>query len=361
MSENQLRIRLALGRTDFDLLVDAQLPAGGITVIFGPSGSGKTTLLRCVAGLEHAAQAMIRFGQELWQDTAANLFVPVWQRDIGMVFQEASLFDHMSVQANLHYGLKRANKSNALQALDATVELLGIGPLMQRRPHELSGGERQRVAIARALATQPRLLLLDEPLASLDIARRREILPWLERMRDQLRIPMLYVTHSTEELTRLADHLMIIDQGALKACGPADQVLAGPESPIAGGEEAAALLTGVVSAKDADWHLACVDTVAGRLWLHDSGMALGRSIRVRLLAKDVSLTLTQPVDTSIQNHFPGIIASIQNDLHPAQVLVRVSCSGAMILARVTKRALHDLGIKDGSAVWLQVKSAAVIG
>jgi len=202
-----LHIRLRLTRADFQLGVDLTLPSSGITVLFGPSGSGKTSLLRCVAGLERPEQARISIGSEVWQDDAAGVYLPTWQRDLGYVFQEASLFEHLNVRQNLHFGLKRTRKPGAEQALAHALELLGIGHLLHRQAGTLSGGERQRVAIARALATQPRILLLDEPLAALDIARRHEILPWLEKMRDELSLPMLYITHSADELARLADHL----------------------------------------------------------------------------------------------------------------------------------------------------------
>ncbi len=210
-------MRLRVPREGFLLDVDLPLPASGITVLFGASGSGKTTVLRCVAGLERAEQGRVQIGAELWQDETQRVFVPTWRRALGYVFQEASLFEHLTVQGNLQFGLKRTSAPAA--GLVAAIELLGIGHLLARWPAQLSGGERQRVAIARALATQPRLLLLDEPLAALDAARKQEILPWLERLRDELKMPMLYVTHSADELARLADHLVVLEQGRVKTQG----------------------------------------------------------------------------------------------------------------------------------------------
>ncbi|MEI7515945.1 MAG: molybdenum ABC transporter ATP-binding protein [Betaproteobacteria bacterium] len=362
MSDTQgLRLRLRLARPDFALNVDLALPATGITVLFGPSGSGKTSLLRCVAGLEKPAHGLVRVGPELWQDDANGVFRPPWQRDLGYVFQEASLFEHLDVAQNVAYGLKRSDKPGAAAALERAIALLGIGHLMERSPGSLSGGERQRVAIARALATQPRLLLLDEPLAALDLARRHEILPWLERMRDELSLPMLYITHSVDELARLANHVVVLEGGAVKACGPAQEVLARVDTPAIVGDEAGVLLSGTVTEVDARWHLAKVAFAGGALWVRDSAMPIGQPVRLRVLARDVSLTVHETQDTSIQNHIQGHIEAIADDVHPSQALVRVRCGASVLVARVTRRALSALNLTEGAAVWAQVKSVAVIG
>jgi len=357
---DDLRIRAQLARSGFYLDVDLELPPQGITVLFGPSGSGKTSLLRCVAGLERPANGLIRFGQHLWQDDSRNIFVPTWQRDLGYVFQEPSLFDHLDVQKNVAYGLDRSKKPGALEALSGAIALLGIGHLMHRHPANLSGGERQRVAIARALATQPRLLLLDEPLAALDLARRHEILPWLEKMRDELSVPMLYITHSADEVARLADHLVVLDQGAVKAYGAAQDVLARVQSPVIVGEDAGVVLRGTVVQRDTPWHLSQVAFPGGFLWVRDNQLALGRQVRLRVLARDISLSAYEPHDTSIQNQFKGRIEAMVDDTHPSQALVRIRCGESILLARVTKRAIHMLGLNSGSEVWAQVKSVAVI-
>jgi len=264
------------------------------------------------------------------------------------------------VRRNLAYGLRRVRKPGRDAALEEAIELLGIGHLLDRQPDSLSGGERQRVAIARALATQPRLLLMDEPLASLDVARRQEILPWLKKMRDELRMPMLYVTHSADEVARLADHLVVLERGKVKACGPTEEVLAIVQDPVIVGEDTGVLLRGEVVERDGNWHLARVNFSGGHLWVRDSGLPVGRGVRLRVLARDVSLTVEEPVDTSIQNHFRGTIEAIADDAHPSQVLVRIGCGDAMVLARVTKRAVSSLNLRVSSAVWAQVKSVAVI-
>jgi molybdate transport system ATP-binding protein len=361
-----LHLQIQMSRSAFKLNLDLQLPSEGITAIFGPSGSGKTTLLRAVAGLETNAQGRIQIGTHIWQDTSLGICLPTWQRPLGYVFQESSLLPHLSVVDNLNFGLKRALKSagvalsDAQIALQASVELLGIGSLLQRMPQELSGGERQRVAIARAIAMQPQLLLMDEPLASLDAARRQEIFPWLAKLRDELKIPMLYVTHSAEEVTRLADRLVVLDQGQVKAQGPVGAVLTQVVNPVVMGEDAGALIAGHIGAVDAEWHLSRVDFEGGCIWMRDAGLPVGKAVRIRILARDVSLATAEPRNTSIQNQLQGLIQSITPDAHPSQVMVVLKCGTEEVLARVTRRAISELGLQVGMPVWAQVKSVALV-
>jgi molybdate transport system ATP-binding protein len=235
---------------------------------------------------------------------------------------------------------------------------LGIGSLLQRMPNELSGGERQRVAIARAIAMQPQLLLMDEPLASLDATRRQEIFPWLSKLRDELKMPMLYVTHSAEEVTRLADHLVVLDQGQVKAQGPVSSVLTQVLNPVLVGEDAGALISGHIGAVDAQWHLSRVDFQGGSIWMRDAGLSIGKAVRIRILARDVSLATSEPQNTSIQNQLRGYIQSITADAHPSQVMVVLKCGAEEVLARVTKRAVDELALQVGMPVWAQVKSVA---
>jgi molybdate transport system ATP-binding protein len=351
----------------FELDVDLSLPGEGITVLYGASGSGKTTLLRCVAGLERAraGQSLVRIGRQVWQDDAAGIFLPTSKRALGYVFQEASLFEHLTVEGNVRYGLERSGGGSAgQQVLDSAIDLLGIGALLRRMPAQLSGGERQRVAIARALATQPELLLLDEPLAALDAPRKQEILPWLERLHGQWRAPVLYVTHSSEELTRLADHVVVLDRGRAKAAGAVADVLTAIDSPALAGDEVGALLTGRVVERDARWHLARVAFDGGSLWLGDRGLPLDHTVRLRVLARDVSIAIDEPRGTSIQNTLPCTIESWVADAHPAQVLVRVRVGEgerqSLLLARITGRAFDALQLGAGRRAWAQVKSVAVL-
>jgi len=353
------RIRLKLQRAAFALDVDLELPGQGITVLFGVSGSGKTSLLRCVAGLERTPDARVAIAGETWQDDATGIYLPTWQRPLGYVFQEASLFEHLTVRGNLQFGLQRAKDADS-SALNAAIDLLGIAALLERKTSQLSGGERQRVAIARALATQPRLLLLDEPLAALDHARRQDILPWLERLRDELKIPMLYVTHSSDEVARLADTLVVLDAGQVKACGPVAEVLARLDIPVVLGDDAGALLSARIEERDERWQLARLAFNGGSLWVRDTGLPLGRQVRVRVLARDVSIALDPPSQTSIQNVLPCVVQAIGPDTHASQTLIQLQCGQSVLLARVTARAVDALQLKPGMQVWAQVKSVALV-
>ncbi|CAM8626730.1 ModC ABC-type molybdate transport system, ATPase component [Oxalobacteraceae bacterium] len=350
-----LRLKFTLTRADFALHVDLQLPGRGVTALFGPSGCGKTTLLRCIAGLERASGSLM-VNEHLWQD--ATHFTPTHQRAIGYVFQEASLFPHLSVRGNLQYGMKRASR-NGNVAIDPIIDLLGIRALLDRKPEGLSGGERQRVAIARALAVDPQLLLMDEPLAALDLKRKQEILPYLDRLQATLEIPILYVTHSPDEVVRLAHHLVVMDAGSVVASGELADTLSQLDLPVKLGQEAGVVIDSVVGSIESQWHLTRMDFDGGSVWIRDPGLALGAKARVRILASDVSLAREQPGKSSIQNVLQGQIDGMRDDEHPGLVLVRVKIGETALLARVTKRAVSELGLKTGDTVWTQVKSVAL--
>jgi molybdate transport system ATP-binding protein len=352
-----LEVRLALDRGAFRLDVDLRLAPRGVTVLFGPSGCGKTTLLRCVAGLERAPGGRVLLDGHAWQDGA--IFVPPHRRAIGMVFQEASLFPHLSVRGNLEYGRRRAGAGTI--ALEPVVELLGLGQLMDRRPDGLSGGERQRVAIARALAVAPRLLLMDEPLAALDAARKAEILPFLDRLHRELTIPVLYVTHAVPEVTRLADQLVLLEAGRVVAEGPLTDLMARLDLSLAQDEGAGVVLPARVGARDTDWHLARLDFDGGSLWTRDGGQAPGTPVRVRVLARDVSLAPQPPSASSITNVLPGRVRAIAADgSHPALALALVEVGRVVLMARLTRQSVDRLGLSAGSSVWAQIKSVALV-
>lgn len=362
----RLHIDLQLQRPSFALQATLALPLHGVSVIWGASGSGKTTLLRAVAGLDRA-QGAVWLGDTVWQDDARAAFEPVWQRRLGMVFQEAGLFDHLDVQGNLHYGLRRlpaAQQAAGRQALAQAIEVLGIDHLLTRRTHALSGGERQRVAMARALAVQPRLLLLDEPLAALDGERKREVLPWLHALRQHLQVPMLYVTHSADEVVALADTLVVLNQGQVRACGPVQEVLSSITLPVHLGDDVGALVTGHTARCDADWGMCRLALPAGELWLGQNNdlqaLPLGSELRVRILARDVSVTLERSHGTSIQNHLPCVIEHIASDSHPNQCLLRLNAHGTALLARLTARAVHQLQLRAGLQVWAQIKAVSLV-
>jgi molybdate transport system ATP-binding protein len=356
-----IEARLSLPRRGFTLDVALRLPSRGVSVLFGPSGCGKTTLLRALAGLERAA-GRVSLDDEVWQDDATRRFVPTHRRAIGYVIQEAALFPHLDVRANLAYGQKRIAPAARRIALDQVVELLGIGALLPRRPDTLSGGERQRVAIARALATSPQLLLMDEPLSALDAQRKAEVLPYLDRLHGELGIPIVYVSHSIDEVARLADHLVLMDAGRVRADGPLPDMLARLDLPIAFGDDAGVVLDAVIGARDPHWHLARLDVAGGAcaLWSRDAGLPEGRRVRLRVLARDVSLTRTPQTGTSIGNQLRGTIEAIADDEHPALALVRVRVGDAPVVARLTRRSAHALELVVGMPVWAQVKTVALM-
>lgn len=354
---NAIQAQFRIQWPGFALDVDLELPARGVTALFGHSGSGKTTLLRCMAGLERAPHGRLIVGGEVWQDE--RRWLPTHKRPLGYVFQEASLFDHLSVMGNLRYGMKRVGGEGSV-SLDQAIDLLGIGHLLERKPGRLSGGERQRVAIARALALSPRLLLMDEPLAALDLKRKQEILPYLERLHDELEMPVIYVSHSPDEVARLADYIVAMEGGRALAQGPLAETLARTDLPIRIGEEPCAILDATIGAVDADWHLARVDFQGGGLWFRDHGLPVGRRVRVRVMARDVSLAVTRPKGGSIQNVLPGRIEVVGEDRHPGLSIVRARVGETAFLARLARRAVAELGLSPGLDVWIQIKSAALM-
>jgi molybdate transport system ATP-binding protein len=355
--------RLRLARRDFTLQVDLSLPGQGITALFGPSGCGKTSVLRALAGLERATGRVALDGA-VWQDDAAGAFVPTHQRPIGYVIQEAALFPHLDVQRNLHYGLQRVAEAERRIALDQAVALLGIGTLMARRPATLSGGERQRVAIARALATSPRLLLMDEPLAALDAPRKAEILPFLERLHRELALPIVYVTHALDEVTRLADHLVLMDAGRVLASGPLAELLARTDLPLARQDDAGVVIDAELLEHDARFGLSRIGFAGGSLWLGQADAAIGQRVRARVLARDVSVTRQAPAETTILNVLPALLDSLQADRSTALLRLRLGGAGAdagvPLLARITRKSCETLALQPGDALYAQIKGVALM-
>jgi molybdate transport system ATP-binding protein len=350
-------LRFRLSREQLVLDVDTCLPAAGITGIFGPSGCGKTTLLRTIAGLERDPNGFCRVGDSVWQDP--NRFVPTHRRRLGFVFQEPSLFPHVSVRANLQYGLKRTPRRQRHVALDEAAALLGLTRLLDRMPANLSGGERQRVSIARALLTSPRLLLMDEPLAALDRKSKHDILPYLERLHDELRMPVLYVSHIHEEITRLADHLLLLEDGRVRAAGPVAELLSRLDLAVEQGTEAHSLIEATVAAHDERYHLSYLDFAGGRFSVVRSRLPIGNRVRLQVLARDVSITLQPQEGTSILNIFPARVDKLAVE-EPAQVLVRLRLADIPVLARITRKSASNLALKPGDQVYAQIKAVALV-
>lgn len=355
-------IRLRLKYSAFALDVDLQLPGRGVSALYGHSGSGKTTCLRCIAGLERAEHGFVQINDEVWQDSRKGLFVPPHKRALGYVFQEASLFPHLSVLANLEFGLKRIARQERQVDLAHASELLGITHLLQRAPHNLSGGERQRVGIARALLTSPRLLLMDEPLAALDSQRKSEILPYLERLHAELDIPVLYVSHSQDEVARLADHIVLLSEGKVIASGPIGETLARLDLPLARGDDAGVVIEGQVGAYNLNYQLLTLQLPgsAQHLRVTHASMAIGRPLRVKVQARDISLSLTPAEHSSILNSLRVTVVSETAADNQAHVLIRLDADGTPLLARITRYSRDQLGLHPGQWLWAQIKSVAVL-
>ena len=356
------RFKRILG--DFSLEVDLSLPGRGVSAIFGPSGSGKTSLLRLMAGLDRVPDGYLSVNGEVWQDQARHIFKPVHKRSLGYVSQAANLFAHLDVQGNLDYGLSRIAASERKVSVSQVVELLGIGKLLGRQPGTLSGGESQRVAIARALATSPQLLLMDEPLAALDVQRKAEVLPYLERLHTELDIPVLYVSHAPDEVARLADHLVLLDAGRVLAAGPTRELMTRLDLPLAHGDAAAAILDAVVTRVEAAYHLSHAEFAGGQVTLLNPHLHIGQRVRIRVQARDVSLTLQRQQGTSVLNIFAATVISFAAD-SPGQVMVALNvgegAGGSTLLARITQKSLEALQLQPGGAVFAQVKGVAVLG
>ncbi|MEY4980202.1 MAG: Sulfate/thiosulfate import ATP-binding protein CysA [Pseudomonadota bacterium] len=366
MKPPALSLQAQLQRADFSLDVDFTLPGHGISALFGPSGSGKTTCLRVLAGLERSARGRVQVGNDIWQDSASQRFLPTHRRALGYVFQEASLFEHLTVEGNLRFGFERTPAAQRLHDWRHGLELLGIGHLLKRWPHELSGGERQRVAIARALATSPRLLLMDEPLAALDAARKADILPWLEQLHQALDVPVVYVTHSLDEVTRLAHHLVLLEQGRVLAQGPVNALMTRPDLPLAQGDAAAALVEATVDTGASADALCVLSFADGTLILPQTRtppLAAGSPVRVKIQARDVSLALVKPEQTSVLNCLPATVTALTND-GPGQVLVSLAlghpAGGTRLLSRISQLSCKRLQLAPGMAVFAQIKGVALV-
>lgn len=335
MSTIALRYRLDLA--DFCLDVDVDIPDQGVTGVFGPSGSGKTTLLRCIAGLESTT------------DTT-----PIHQRRIGYVFQQPQLFPHMDVEANIRYGMKRVR--DASTDMDEVVRLLDIDGLLSRRPATLSGGEAQRVAIARAICQSPRLVLMDEPLSAVDESRKDRLLPYLDRVRDQLGLPIIYVSHDIDEVCRLCDHLVVLDDGQVVANGDLHTVLSRTDLPQLGGANTGVVIDASVGSYDAGFDLTTLKVDDVQVYV--PGNVSGESVRLRVAANDVSLVRERPVATSMLNVFAARVSEVEPE-GTATALVRLAVGNTTLLARVTRKSVHDLGIAPGDQLYAQVKSVTI--
>lgn len=331
---------------------------GGLTALFGRSGAGKTSLVNAIAGLYRPDRGRIAVDGAVLTDTASGVFVPAHRRRIGYVFQEGRLFPHLNVRQNLVYGRWFAPKAASGGEFDQVVALLGIEALLARRPANLSGGEKQRVAIGRALLARPRLLVMDEPLASLDEGRRGEILPYIERLRDEALVPIVYVSHSIPEVARLATTLVVLSEGKVAAIGPTAQVMARLDLfPLTGRAEAGAILATRIAAHEQNFGLTVLRAAAGELRVPHLDLPIGAVLRVRIRARDVMIALTPPRNLSALNVLPGTVAEIGAGDGPI-AQIRLDCAGEALIARLTRRSVETLGLIPGLPVFAVIKSIA---
>ncbi len=358
MNGGAIRVRLADALGEFSLEVAFEAPMRGVTALFGPSGGGKTSILRCVAGLRRA-RGLVDIGGECWQDDEASRFVAPHRRAVGYVFQDTGLFPHLDVRGNLEFGYRRIAPAERRVSFDEAVALLGVESLMHRSTDKLSGGQRQRVAIARALLTSPRLLLMDEPLAALDQASRGEILPYLERLHDELAMPVFYVSHAADEVARLADHLVLVEDGRVRAAGAFDDIASRLDIAREHGAQADTVIATTVAGHDDHWHLTALSFPGGTFQVARHHLATGHPVRLRVLARDVSLTLDRQDGTSILNIFPATVTAMADE-DDAQSLVRLDVGGTALLARVTRKSAHALALQPGQRVFAQVKAVALV-
>jgi molybdate transport system ATP-binding protein len=342
-----------------DFLLDAAFESGaGLTALFGRSGSGKTSLVNAIAGLIRPERGRILVEGALLTDTERRVFVPARRRHIGYVFQEGRLFPHLTVRQNLLYGRWFAPRRAPAGEVEHVIELLGIGELLARRPANLSGGEKQRVAIGRALLAQPRLLVMDEPLASLDEARKTEILPYIERLRDEFAIPIIYVSHAIAEVTRLATTMVVMSEGRVAAVGPTADIMSRIGIfPLTGQAEAGAILSTRVAEHDTRFGLTTLRTAGGDLRVPYMDLRLGAQLRVRIRARDVMIALQPPQGLSALNVLPGTVAEI-GETDGASVDLRLDCAGQPLIARLTRRSVEALDLVPGRQVYAVIKSIA---
>jgi molybdate transport system ATP-binding protein len=357
---NLLRLKVQLPLPEFGLDVSEEFVLNGVTGVFGPSGGGKSTLLRVIAGLERMAAGRIEFAGETWLDSEQGVFVPACERSIGYVFQDARLFPHLTVEGNLRYADRRSRVGHGSIHYDEIISTFQLVPLLDRRIDALSGGERQRIALARTLLTRPRLLLLDEPLAALDVARKWEILPFLEALSSRFGIPAIYVSHSIDEIARLADHVVVLERGQVTAMGPAAGVLNQHELQAAGsGLEVGTILECSVIRHLSDMRLTSLDfhrqTVVVPILEH---LDVGATVRLHVRAGDVALATRKPEGLSFRNVLRGTVSDVTTDPGSAFSTAAVEVDGALLRSRVTRHAVEELGLRPGLSVYALLKTAS---
>ncbi|MFT7617023.1 MAG: molybdate transport system ATP-binding protein [Planctomycetota bacterium] len=358
-----IQVKASIQRSEFAVNIELSLSNHHVVGLYGHSGAGKTTLLRMVAGHERPKSGFIKIGDEIWLDSDNGVFVPPHERAVGWVPQEVDLFPHLNVQGNLEFGMKRHGRNNKTFTMADVVKWLGLSSFMTRMPNELSGGQKQRVAIGRALLANPKVLLLDEPISSLDVKARFEILPILAELRERLDIPILYVSHSLKEVARLADYVVCLENGVVVNEGPIEELFATVDFASDEFNDQGAVVDAIVVEHDEDDHLSKVETKAGILWVPRIECSEGANVRLQILSRDVSLATCAIECDSILNVLTGVVSSLK-EVAPGVFVVRVDCgpdeTKIPILARLTKRSKVRLGIEVGVQVYVRMKSVSLL-
>jgi molybdate transport system ATP-binding protein len=357
---SRLSAKLSMQLSAFTLDAALDIPASGITAVFGPSGSGKTTLLRCLAGLERSDNGFVQYGSDPWQDSNKGVFVPVQQRDIGYVFQEPRLFDHLSVGANLAYGWKRTPEQKRRLSWEQVIEAMGIGEFLERRPHQLSLGQQQRVALARSLLTSPSLLLMDEPMASLDQKSRRELLPYLQRLHSLFEGMIVYVSHSMEEVLQLSDTIVLLEEGRVLCAGPADKVLNRTDLSSFLGDMLGSVLDGEVKEHIEADGLSRIDCCGETVWVPLCPLELGSKVRLHVPSHEVAISLeTKGAPSSVQNVMKAVITDVCETSGSGVSAIVTLDIGCPLLSRISRRSLRELQLAPGKEVYAYFKALSL--
>ena len=355
-----LEAKFKVAYPEFNLNVELDLPARGVTVVFGPSGSGKTTLLRCLSGLEKVPSGYMKIADQVWQDE--GIFIPIQERKIGLVFQESRLFPHLSIQDNLLYGYQRTQPAERNLQLDEVAQVLNLEALLKRRPEKLSGGERQRVAIGRALLTSPKLLLMDEPLASLEMQLKAEIIPFIKKIENEFKTPIVYVTHSMNEVLQLVDTMVILKSGKIENIGSVEEVFSDVRSRESlSDEQLGAVLETLVLEHDEGFGLTKLDFMGQILHVPRQNIPVGQSLRVHIHSRDVSLSTASPEGaTSVLNILRAKVKKVGDiDLKKYSVDIELD-AGRPILATITRKSLDNLNLQPGQPVYVHIKAIKMV-
>lgn len=350
-----IQVQFSHSNNHFTTQIDTEFPSSGVTAIFGPSGSGKTTLLRAISGLDRYRNARVCINHKVWQD--GDIFLPVYQRNLSFVFQEGNLFNNLDVKGNLDYANRRAIGNHTEIDMDSVIQHFGIEKLLTRQPVTLSGGEVQRVAMARAVLRKPMLILMDEPLASLDETAKTSIMPFIEYLCVQSQVPIVYVSHSLVEVSRLANYVLMMEQGHIRCQGNCEDMLTRLDLPLANSQDSMSIISASVRGHDRPYQLTLLDFNGHTLFVPKIEAAIGQSVRLRFAARDISLCLSKPADSSILNFIPAIVDSYS--MSESHALVRLLVDNIPLLARVTRKSVEELNIVRGKSLYAQIKSMAI--